>query len=320
MSTISIILPNHNHARELETSLDAAVNQTVAADEILLIDDASTDASLEVVQRFAEAHGNVRVLRNSSRLGVAATVSRGIQEATGQYILLASADERIRPHMVERLSQAAERFPEAKLIVSSFTEWWPEHDEIRVHDRHSDRGIWYLPSEEPAFVTPEALHGLLREWFVWLSANSGLIARAALLEVQGFDPALEWHSDWFAMYAIAFRYGFCAVPESLALFRVSSESYSARGMRSPEATRRVAMAIQRKLRDPAYADFRAAVARSPAVLSTFMRPTMQALAVRPADYGMLLAILRWWLVQVGKGRRPGFWARWLHGGELPGPE
>jgi hypothetical protein len=250
---------------------------------------------------------------------VAATVSHGIRAATSDYVVLASADEKMLPGMIERLTTTARAFPAAKMIVSAYAEWWSGDDRIRIHGRDSELGPWYVSTAEPSYISVDRLHRLLRDWFVWLGVNTAMFDRTALLETGCFDPNLRWHSDWFVSYAIAFRYGFVAIPEPLALFRVSGDSYSGRGMRDAAAQRNVALAIQHKLNEPQWAYFRVAVARSPVVMSTFMRQTLLVLAVRPSLYPMFVAVLRWWIVQALRGRRPGFWARFLHGGRMPQP-
>jgi glycosyltransferase involved in cell wall biosynthesis len=317
--SISVILPNYNHGTELHTSLLAAATQTLPADEIIVIDDASTDSSIAIIEGFAERFPNIRLLRNAERRGVSTTVSRGLAEARGDYVVMASADEKMLPTMIERLSAAADCFPAARMIVSSYTQWWPERDDIQVHGPDSELGPWFLSSPEPAYLSPERLHELLKRSFVWLGINTAMFARAALVEVGGYDPALRWHSDWFASYAIAFKYGVVVVPESLALFREAEGSYSAVGMRDRRQQQAVVLAIQRKLKDPRFAYFYHAIKRSPMAMSPFMRPTLRALITQPSMYSMMLAVVPWWLRQVMRGRRPAAWARLLHRGRLPGP-
>jgi hypothetical protein len=68
-------------------------------------------------------------------------------------------------------------------------------------------------------------------------------------------------------------------------------------------------ALLGKLRDPAFADFRAALMRSPAAMSPLIRSMLLALVRRADDPEMLAAILRWWLREVAHLRRPGFLLR-----------
>ncbi len=311
MARVSIILPNRNHATELRTALEAIAAQTRAPDEVILIEDASTDGSLAVIESYRARLGTLKLMRNEKQQGVARAIQRGIEAATGEYILLASADEKLAPDACGTLAETADSFPDAKLIVSQFTEWRPDDQSVSIHGRESDLGMWYIEGEAARFITPEQFRRLLRRRFVWLAANTALIRRDALIGVGGFDPKLEWHADWFALYAIAFRHGFCAVPRSLAWFRVSSDSYSTRGMRDARAQRKVALEIQRKLRTPAFRDVDAAVMEAPTVMSTFMRATLLALAARPRWYGRLGRLACWWLGQFLLGRRPAAWARLL---------
>ena len=62
------------------------------------------------------------------------------------------------------------------------------------------------------WVSPRRFHELLAKAHIRLSVNSAMFERELLLEMGPFDPALRWHSDWFAIYAAAFRHGFCACP------------------------------------------------------------------------------------------------------------
>ena len=309
MATLSIVLPNRNHARELGVSLPAILGQSRPADEIIVIDDASTDASLDVITAHTQSRQHVRVITNDVHKGVAQTVSEGLNTAVGDYVLLASADERLNENAVELLMAAMTACPDAKVGVSVYTEWYPEEDRLDTHDKNSEHGMWYVDGEDPVFVSPKRFRALLRQRFIWLGINTAVFRRSALQEVGGYDPALRWHSDWFAIYAVALRHGFCAIPQSLAWFRVNGTSYSGAGMRDSTAQRQVAMAIQRKLREPAFSDIDAAVMKAPVVMSTFFRPTLIALAARPLWYPRLARLLVWWFGEVARGRRPAAWAR-----------
>lgn len=297
-------MPNRNHAVELEESLAAIIGQSRPFDEVIVIDDASTDHSRDVIGRFARQR-DIVFLQNDINLGVAGTVNRGLAAATGSHIVLASADEKIMPTMSEALANAVKCFPKVKVAVSRYTEWDADNDTLVTYDDASPLGMWYATGREPQFFTPEQFKDVLQRRFVWLSVNTAIFERAALAEVGGFDPALRWHSDWFAMYAIAFRYGFCALPQSLAWFRCSPHSYSGRGMQDSMAQREVVFNIVAKLHQPEFADFRAGVSIAPGALSPFAARMLVDLPRRPRFWSLWMRLAAWWFGEVVRGRRPG---------------
>lgn len=108
---LSIIVPVHNMAtgNKLQYCLDSLLNQTVTEYEIIAIDDASTDHSLEVLREYETAHPErmkVLALETNHRQGGAKNA--GLEICTGDYIGFIDSDDWILPQMYERLIRAAE--------------------------------------------------------------------------------------------------------------------------------------------------------------------------------------------------------------------
>lgn len=309
--TVSVVLPNFNHASELESSIPALLDQTDQPEEIIVVDDGSTDNSVELLQSYAGRAPHLKIRRHGTNRGVEAAISTGLEAASGDYIILASADELVHPELCASLRQAIEQFPNARLAFARFAEWNAQNGQARALNPLDPREMWYVRGDQPEFVSSQEFVEHLSRKFVCLSANAAIVERRALLEVGGFDPALKWHSDWFAMYALAFRYGFVAVPKSLALFRLSDDSYSASGMKVPKKQSEVALNIQRKLHAAEFRDVRKCLERAPAAMSTFMRATLLTLPWHPRYYPMLARILIWWSGEVIAGRRPRIWSTFL---------
>jgi hypothetical protein len=148
---------------------------------------------------------------------------------------------------------------------------------------------------------------------VFLHVNTAIFRRRALLDVGVFDPMLQWHSDWFAIYAIALRSGFCAVPRQLSWFRIEPGSFSARGIRDRRRQEEVMVNIIDKLGQAKFAYLRRALLSAPSAMSPFMRSMLMALVKRPTKYRELLWIGAWWMVEFLRGRRPAAWAAWVRG-------
>lgn len=91
---LSIIVPIYNQERYLVRCLDSLYNQGLNEDdfELLLINDGSTDRSMNIMQSYAEIHHNIRIISKENG-GVSSARNRGIREANGEYIYMPDSDD-----------------------------------------------------------------------------------------------------------------------------------------------------------------------------------------------------------------------------------
>jgi glycosyltransferase involved in cell wall biosynthesis len=313
--TVTILLPNYNHAQFIGRALDALVAQSRAADEILVIDDASDDGSVAVVQEYLGRLPQLRLIRNERNLGINLSMNRAIAEVRGDFIVPGGADDWLEPTFLEKMTAAIERFPQARVCVSRYVQYLEVEHRIVDHGHEIELGCWY-GSGETEFFSASGFAELLNRAFVWLPINGALIHRDTFKAVGGFDPKLRWHSDWFAAYSIALRHGFAVVPEPLSVIRIAPDTYSNIGLRDRRQQRAVCVAIYDKLREPGFEDIREILRQHPAAFSPFIRYLLEGLAPRPRDWPYWLALISWWLREVRTGqRRPNFLKRLL--GSLP---
>jgi glycosyltransferase involved in cell wall biosynthesis len=114
--TVSIVIPCFNYGRFLPEAVVSALGQDYTDLDVVVVDDGSTDDSLEVARGF-ESRG-VRALTHENQ-GLARTCNRGAEEATGELMLFLSADDRLAPTYVSELLAALEREPEATFAYCS---------------------------------------------------------------------------------------------------------------------------------------------------------------------------------------------------------
>lgn len=105
---VSIIIPIYNAAPYLARTWGSLSSQTYTQLEIILIDDGSRDASLDICRDIAVQDSRVKVLHHDNR-GASFTRNRGIEEATGDYIMFVDADDALSPYSVEALLKAAQK-------------------------------------------------------------------------------------------------------------------------------------------------------------------------------------------------------------------
>jgi succinoglycan biosynthesis protein ExoO len=100
---VSVVIPAYNAEDYLERALNSALAQTMADLEVIVVDDASTDATLEVANRVAARDPRVRVVRNEHNAGSAASRNRALSVARGEWIALLDADDEWLPRRLERM-------------------------------------------------------------------------------------------------------------------------------------------------------------------------------------------------------------------------
>ena len=97
LPSVSVILPNFNHAHYLPQALKATLDQSVKPKEIIVIDDGSTDNSVDVISGFAKDNPSIKLTVNEKNLGVIPSSFIGFQQATGDYMLWSGADDYLLP-------------------------------------------------------------------------------------------------------------------------------------------------------------------------------------------------------------------------------
>ncbi len=238
----------------------ALVSQNPPPSEILVVDDASTDDSVRVVEQLAQRWPIIRLVRNERHLGCCNTLNRGAALARGRYLYLGAADDFVLPGFIAKLVGLLQKHPQAALSCA-----FPS----AVMER--SQWLWLKPvywSHRPAYLTAEEC--IRRVGHRSPAGHTTIWRREAFLEVGGLLPDLEWLSDWFASLTASFRNGLCYVPEGLALFTRTSTSFSAQGQSDPIRTRQVFAAVLDRLRSEQYRDVAPAFARS-GVMAVFRK-------------------------------------------------
>lgn len=100
---ISVIVPVYNVERYLEKCIDSIIGQTYSNLEIILINDASTDNSCYICNKYKEIDKRIVLINNEKNLGLSATRNKGIQIATGKYLVFVDSDDWINANMIQRL-------------------------------------------------------------------------------------------------------------------------------------------------------------------------------------------------------------------------
>jgi len=120
--TISVVIPLFNKEAAVECTLRSVLRQTRHPDEVIIVDDGSSDASLAVAERLLKAEPTqipVRIIPQENQ-GVSAARNRGADEAQSNYIAFLDADDEWLPDCAAELEKLARAFPEAAVLTVLF--------------------------------------------------------------------------------------------------------------------------------------------------------------------------------------------------------
>lgn len=246
LPSLSVIIPNYNHGHHLPECLDSVLSQSVPPNEVLLIDDGSTDDSVAVMERLARAHPLVRVVRNEKNSGVLITVNRGIDLAQGDYFLPLAADDRPLPGLFAKTLTLLSRHPQA-----AFCGGITQFNDIVT-------GLQYYygthVSDHPVYLPPEEMVRLARRGRMLIFTTPILLRRSAVIEAGHYLPQLRSCSDWFTAWIVGYRYGVCYLPEVLGRFEKNPKGYSAASTRTTKDRLEIYRQILDHLALPQYQD------------------------------------------------------------------
>lgn len=210
---ISVVIPAYNSAAFLPRCLESVFAQTLKPEEIIVVDDGSTDDSAAL----AAAMG-VRVIRRANG-GPSAARNAGIKSASGEWIALLDSDDMWAPDKLER--QVACIRPETVLVYTG----------IQIFDENGVR------SEEPA-VDVTAARKMMR-YRNPVATSSVLMRREAALMDGGFREEVHTCEDWELWVRLQRAGNFEAVADPLTHYYVHSQSTSANPRRMLEGLDRI---------------------------------------------------------------------------------
>jgi len=192
------------------------VGQSCQPDAIYVIDDASTDGSVEIIRSYVQRFPHVHLVQHARNLGALASINESLQ-LPGSHIFFLAADDYLVPGSLETGREMLTAHPGAGLCLTDYWDVYP--DGAR---RLFNYGISPVPAYFSRAQAARALRGrpLVAQCFVHLDG---------LRKIGGFPAPLRWHADHFICAVLALRQGFCYVPKAGGAFRKLPASYSAQG-------------------------------------------------------------------------------------------
>jgi hypothetical protein len=219
-------MPNWNDGRYLVRCLRSILDQPVQPDEIIIVDDGSTDDSVAIIQAELAHEPRARLIRNEANLGIFASLEVGMRHLRSDYVLFLAANDFLLPGIFARAKACLARSP--GIGVWSAMSWLIDE---------ADRPIRLHPSAvialHDATFTPEDCVRLAHRLGNWFTGTTLIYHREKLAAVGNFNPGYGATSDLFAALAVASLHGAAYSPQPFGGIRVHQGSYSSRALEDP---------------------------------------------------------------------------------------
>ncbi|PHR74601.1 MAG: glycosyl transferase [Lutibacter sp.] len=232
---VSIIIPNYNHALYLKERLDSIFNQIFQDFEVILLDDCSTDASREILTKYAEKEKVSHCVFNEINSGNTFDQwNKGIALAKGTYIWIAESDDYCENNFLEKVLTP---LLEDKEIVLSYCQ------SNRVNAKSKVTGSWLKQTQElddTLFLSDFTLNGneFIERFLIYKNvipnASAVVFRRQSLEDLGSLERVskFKYCGDWILYFNLIINNKISYVSESLNGFRYHSESVIATANKS----------------------------------------------------------------------------------------
>ena len=206
---VSIIIPTYNVEKYIEQAIDSILNQTYSNLEILVIDDCSTDNTVQMVKSKYSKNQKIRLYEKSQNLGPANSRNIGIKQAKGKYIALLDGDDYYIQDKIEKQVRVLERNQDLALCSTFLKCIGLKNNVIKFKINHSD-------------IKDQQLLGCP-------IAHAAVMFRATFLKENNlfYNENLRFSEDYELFIRMIEKGGkFLTIPEALYMYRISGNQAS----------------------------------------------------------------------------------------------
>lgn len=231
---ISVLMSVYNGEAFLAQALESILGQSFSDFELVVVEDASTDRTAQILAQYQAKDARIRVIKNTQNLGLTASLNRGLEVAQGRYIARMDADDISLP---ERF-MTQYWFMEEHLSVAACGSLVRVIDETGKMLGEKNLALSYEDIKKKMLFNNQFIH-------------STLFFRASMLrEIGGYDETFQKSQDYELMLRLCAQYPVVNLREKLLQFRLHADSLSWTGREQQKSAIRARYMAIRKYHFP----------------------------------------------------------------------
>lgn len=214
---ISIVTASYNYENYIKETIKSVLNQTYQDWELIIIDDCSSDNSVNVIKSFQD--DRIKLFVNKQNLGLAKTLKLGIEKATGDWIVFLESDDLITSDYLAKKVQIIQKHKNINLIFND-CEFFGDTD--RVNDFNTALRKTRLNNSQRKYPSNMFYNFYLSNKIFTFSAV--MAKRNDLLKLD-FTPPIDSLLDWWLWIQLAYIGKFYYIQDKLTKWRLHKKSY-----------------------------------------------------------------------------------------------
>jgi glycosyltransferase involved in cell wall biosynthesis len=219
---VSVLIPTYNYAHFIGEAIESVLTQTFTDFELIILDDASTDNTDDVVAQYLH-DPRIQYYKNDKNLGLVGNWNKALDLATGEYIKILCADDKFRPTLLERFVAVMDEHKQVTLVVCNREVFGGASKILTLPLKHYQKGR-------------DMINSTINSWDRIGEPTSTMFRRSDLEKAGKFDPNKHQFIDldvWIRLLTIGDCY---IVPEALSYQRSHAGALTSANFRSNRFT------------------------------------------------------------------------------------
>ena len=206
---ITIVITSYNYQKYIKDTINSVLNQTYKNWEMIVIDDASTDSSVEIIKEISKNDTRIKLIQNNKNIGLKNSIQKALKEASGEWIAFLESDDLWKEDYLEKKIAIINKgnhfgliFNDAELFGTNNYKKFPKVKGEFPRNMFYEFGI-YNP----------------------ILTMSSIMVHKNLLKLINFDTPIDKLLDWYIYIQLAKLTDFYFIPEKLTKWRQHEKSY-----------------------------------------------------------------------------------------------
>lgn len=216
---ISIVVTSYNYQEYLKDTINSVISQTFKDWEMIVIDDASTDCSLEIIKEFVNNDNRIKLIENKENLGLKKSMQKGVEAASGEWIAFLESDDMWREDYLEHKAAIIKEYPDLGLIFND-VELFGDERKIKLLKPTFERNRKFLNKQK----FPKNMFKDLNIQNRVVTFSSVMIKKTVLQDINWNVP-VDKLLDWWLYIQISYKNKFFYIPEKLTKWQIHPKSY-----------------------------------------------------------------------------------------------